>query len=143
MKSETLVKVGICVFVIVIIAMGINHYKKGYEKGMQELKNYKEENHVFHSEWNKTRSNADSEYLMYKSTSFDAYRKDNWFYLLRYINYVEADEGWEIYVNLERDICNLRVLNMTCFDEWQDSDIESIDNCSIEYVLGRKNERLE
>ena len=118
----------IILFIILMITLfvisGVS-YNRGYEKANSEFKEYRDNNYIFHSEWNNSERHKDSysEFLSYNYVFFDAFRGGEDYYVLSFKNYDEP-VGFEITYNFNKDLCTLRVYDLVTFENTKEYEIE-------------------
>lgn len=100
------------------------------------------EDYSFYDEWKMLDSsqflpNHYSEYLYYQNSSYSAGRIND-YYSLSFNNY-NADEGFDVTVDLTEKSCVLHVVNNSCFRNFEETANNPYPtNCDKDYVIGNK-----
>lgn len=119
----------IVLVIIVAVVSNSEGYERGYSKSQEEFQQYKDDNYIYYNEWvNEKGKNLSSEYITYRHTVFDAYRKEDYYYGIDFRNYKE-DVGFGLWYNIDRGVCGLRVIDLV--SENYDSTeykLEGVDN---------------
>lgn len=138
----------LCILVIVFVGIGsYNGYQRGYNQGLKELEDYKSNNHVYYDGWKLLNStlfspNHYAEHLSYENSSYDIGKINN-YYSLRFNNY-NADEGFEVTIDLNHSSCVLHTINNKCFRDFNESAENPYPtNCDKDYVIGNKPRWME
>ena len=131
------VKWQIAIIVLVFIGVsivGIGGYERGYNEGIKELSEYKQENYIYYNGWHKFNEDAFSEHIYYKNSSYSAFRGGENYYSLDFSNPL-SNAWFEINYNIERGTGGLRVINSTCVFDRVDGVNLSASECGKDYFF--------
>jgi hypothetical protein len=128
---------------ILVGILSYNCYQRGYKEGLKGLEDYNNTNYDYYNEWhllNATESSSPnhySEYLSYDYSTYHASKIDD-YYSLSFDNY-NAEEGFEITLDLNQSYCVIHTMNNTCYRDFNET-IENPypTNCDKDYNIGNK-----